>query len=583
MAFLTVISGPNYGRVYALNRDHCLLGRQPDCHIYDLFEDDTAVSRKHAKIAWQEGQYYVEDLKSQNGTLLNGRPVDRPLQLSDGDQLAICRVHFQFRRGSPSPADQIDVAATACTRFLDDPPSQYIQSKVSLSSSSLMNRSLEANAEVRVKALLGLLAKMSQSLELGAMLGNVLDALMQVFPHADRGFVGLQLKSDGPLTPAAVRHRGTKASTAIQVSRSIVEQVMAAREAILSTDAMDDPRFADSGSVANAKIRSVMCAPLIDTQNKVLGVVQIDSLHAGHAFQPEDLQLLADVAPQAVLAVQVWQLHQQSLKQAAMQRDLELAAQVQASLLPTGPPQVPKYEFFAFYRSAQKVGGDYYDYVELPDGRLAIAVADVSGKGIAAALIMAELMGELKCLLTSEPTAADVVRRVNISAARRGTGEKFITLVLAVLDPKEHQVTLVNAGHMDPLWRHANGTVEPVGAPYRRTALGIKEDEVYEEFRFQLLPGDSLTLFTDGITEAHIDGREMYREARLREALQRATGSVEEIGQAVLDDLAALVGSQDQSDDICLVCFGRSTAGTTIVTSRSAQTIQQRKRVRNQT
>ncbi len=117
----------------------------------------------------------------------------------------------------------------------------------------------------------------------------------------------------------------------------------------------------------------------------------------GNAFQAEDLQLLADVAPQAVLAVQVWQLHQQSLKQAAMQRDLELAAQVQASLLPAGPPQVPKYEFFAFYRSAQKVGGDYYDYVELPDGRLAVAVADVSGKGIAAALIMAELMGELKC------------------------------------------------------------------------------------------------------------------------------------------------------------------------------------------
>ena len=117
-----------------------------------------------------------------------------------------------------------------------------------------------------------------------------------------------------------------------------------------------------------------------------------------------------------------------------------------------------------------------------------------------------------------------------------------------------------------------------VGDEARGTALGIKDDEVYEEFRFSLQPGDSLTLFTDGITEAHITGREMYREARLREALERACGSVEEIGQAVLDDLAALVGSQDQSDDICLVCFGRAAAETTLMSRRSSETIVQRKK-----
>ena len=262
-----------------------------------------------------------------------------------------------------------------------------------------------------------------------------------------------------------------------------------------------------------------------------------------------------------------------------MQQDLVLAAQVQASLLPSGPPQVPRYEFFAFYRSAQKVGGDYYDYVELPDGRLAVAVADVSGKGIAAALIMAELMGELKCLLTSIPSAAEVVQRVNYSAARRGPGEKFITLVLAVLDPR--------AAPGDAGQRRAHGSAlaacqwqrgvgRRISAAARRWAS--RRTRTYEEFRFQLQPGDSLTLFTDGITEAHIDGREMYREARLREALERASGSVEEIGQAVLDDLAALVGSQDQSDDICLVCFGRSAAVATIAVKRSAETIQQRRR-----
>jgi serine phosphatase RsbU (regulator of sigma subunit) len=322
-----------------------------------------------------------------------------------------------------------------------------------------------------------------------------------------------------------------------------------------------------------------MCAPLVDAQDNVLGVMQIDSLHVGKPFQAADLELLADVAPQASLAVQVWQLHQHSLDQAALERDLELAAEVQASLLPKGPPDVPGYEFFSFYRSAKKVGGDYYDYVPLADGRLAVAVADVSGKGIAAALIMAELMGELKCLLLSEPSPAGVLRRVNRSIVRRGVEEKFITMVLAVLDPEKHEVTLVNAGHMAPLRRHANCEVERIGEEARCAALGIHEDEEYREFTFSLQRGDSITLYTDGIIEAYIADKELYREARLRESLQRAGGSVEEIGQQVLDDLAALVGSRDQSDDICLVCFGRCGAEATVI-AQAGETIQQRSRTK---
>jgi serine phosphatase RsbU (regulator of sigma subunit) len=150
-------------------------------------------------------------------------------------------------------------------------------------------------------------------------------------------------------------------------------------------------------------------------------------------------------------------------------------------------------------------------------------------------------------------------------------------MVLAVIDPVHHEVTLVNAGHMAPLWRHADGQVESVGEQARRTALGIRDDETYEEFKLQLKQGDSLTLFTDGITEARIKGPERYREFRLREALESASGSVEDIGQHVLDDLAALVGSQDQSDDICLVCFGRVGAPATLIATLG-ETIQQRKR-----
>ena len=144
--------------------------------------------------------------------------------------------------------------------------------------------------------------------------------------------------------------------------------------------------------------------------------------------------MLASVASQAAIAVDNAQLHENALKQQAVERDLELAHKVQRGLLPARPPQLAGYHFFDFYEPANQVGGDYYDYIELPGGRLAVVLADVSGKGVSAALLMAKLSGEVRYCLASEPTPAAAMNRINASFSRSGWDDRFVTFVLAVLD-----------------------------------------------------------------------------------------------------------------------------------------------------
>ena len=204
----------------------------------------------------------------------------------------------------------------------------------------------------------------------------------------------------------------------------------------------------------------MMCAPLVDSDGNSLGVIQIDTLDQRQRFQQDDLDVLASIASQAAIAVDNAQLHETALRQQAMERDLELAHKVQRGLLPAAPPPLPGYHFFDFYEPANQVGGDYYDYVELPDDRLAVVVGDVSGKGVSAALLMAKLSGEVRYCLASEPTPAAAMSRINASFSRSGWQDRFVTFVLAVLDVEKHELTLVNAGHMPPLLRQRQGAVE---------------------------------------------------------------------------------------------------------------------------
>jgi serine phosphatase RsbU (regulator of sigma subunit) len=343
----------------------------------------------------------------------------------------------------------------------------------------------------------------------------------------------------------------------MRISRTIVEEAVTSRKAILSADAATDERFGMAQSIADFSIRSMICAPMIDSDGVPMGVIQIDTLNQRSRFTDDDLEVLAGVASQAALSIDNAKMHQQMLSQQAMTRDLELARRMQRALLPSKPPEVPGYCFFDYYQSARQVGGDYYDYVELPGGRFAVIVGDVAGKGVSAALLMARLSSDVRFLLASEEDPAIAVQKINAGFANADWQDKFVTMIVAVVDPATHKLTLVNAGHMAPLLRANGGTVETIGEEAAGLPLGVTDDYPYEANHRDLAPGDFLTIFTDGFSEAMNSERELYGLERLTQEISSPALSVVDLGRHILEDVRKFVSGYAQSDDMCLACFGR--------------------------
>ena len=332
---------------------------------------------------------------------------------------------------------------------------------------------------------------------------------------------------------------------------------MASKEALLSADAAADQRFDMAESIVDYHIRSMMCAPLVNRDGISMGVIQLDTLDPRNRFRNDDLDVLVSVGCQAAFAVENAQLHEVAMHDQALRRELAMAHEVQRGFLPTCAPRIPEYDFFEFYESAHQLGGDYYDYIELPGGRLAVVVADVSGKGISASLLMAKLSAETRYCLASESTPAQAIARLNQAFCQDVWEDRFVTMVLAVLEPARHEVTIVNAGHLPPLLRHGSREVEALGEAEGGLPLGVVRDMDYAQSVLSLAPGDSLVLYTDGITEAMNVQEELYGPQRLLSLLRSEVDRASPLGRIILDDVKRFVGARSQSDDMCLTCFGR--------------------------
>ncbi|HEY1786289.1 MAG TPA: GAF domain-containing SpoIIE family protein phosphatase, partial [Pirellulales bacterium] len=413
------------------------------------------------------------------------------------------------------------------------------------------------NPEMKLRAMIEIAQNLARAVTLDEVLPKLLDSMFKIFTQADRGFIILRTMPDGPLIPKAIKCRHAELEDRVRISRTIVNQAMESKQALLSADAASDVRFEASQSIADLRIRSLMCAPLINGEGNALGVIQVDTTDQRQRFQKDDLDVLASIAAQAAIAVDNAQMHETALRRQSLERDLELAHKVQRGLLPAAPPRMADYHFFDFYESASQVGGDYYDYIDLPDNRLAIVLADVSGKGVSAALLMAKLSGEVRYCLASERTPAAALNRINAAFSRAGWDDRFVSFILAVLDRSRHEVTIVNAGHMPPLLRHSGGQVESVGDAEAGWLLGIDADFAYQQCSRPLAVGDSLTMFTDGISEAMNASGELYGLERLRAQIAAEGTGVSGVGRQILDDVRRFVGGRAQSDDMCLVSFGR--------------------------
>jgi phosphoserine phosphatase RsbU/P len=562
MAVLRALQGHTPGKILPLEGASVILGRHPAC---DIVLESASVSRQHARILNIDDDFYVEDLHSRNGTLLNGRNVVQRQLLAENDELGICDLSFVFHRHQPPEpgAARPTARGLANAVMIDDDQhtgASTIMSSLIVSTGSTGLR-LEVNPQAKLKALMEISQSLGRALGLAEVLPKLLDSLFAIFMQADRGFIVLRDPLTGRLVPKAIKHRRDDDTQTLRISRTIVGNVMKTKEAILSADAANDARFDMSESIVDFHIRSMICAPLVAGDGEALGVIQLDALDQRNRFRQDDLEMLVSVACQAAFAVENAQLHEIAMREQAIKRELAVAHEVQRGFLPTAAPQIPEYDFFEFYEPASQLGGDYYDYIDLPGGRLAVVVADVSGKGISASLLMAKLSAETRYCLASDSEPAQAVGRLNRVFCDSVWEDRFVTMVLAVLDPKRHEVTIVNAGHLPPLWRHGPKAVEPVAENETRLPLGVDRDVDYSAYTLPLSPGDSLVLYTDGITEAMNAAGDLYGSRRLLALLDSDVDRVGQLGRHILDDVKRFVGARPQSEDMCLTCFGRVKVG----------------------
>ncbi len=564
MAFLELVKGSSPGRRFDLDGELAIIGRSAEC---ELALDVPAVSRRHAAILQERGRFFVEDLHSRNGTLLNDQRVSQRTALRDGDRLVICDQEFRFYETDKSRGEDIGTLDASGVAELvdDDDTTQSSRASVvatfDVSGGSASWR-LSAKPEVKLAALLEISNNLGKTLSVQEILPKLLDSLFKIFVQADRGFVVMRAKTDGPLVPVAVKSRRSDDDERMRISRTIVEEAMKSKKAILSADAAMDERFGMSQSIADYSIRSMICAPMIGGDGQALGVIQIDTLNQRARFSDEDLEVLAGVASQAAVSIDNAKMHEQVIVQRAMQRDLELARRMQRTLLPSKPPQVPGYFFFDYYQAARQVGGDYYDYINLPGGRFAIIVGDVAGKGVPAALLMARLSADVRFALASEEDTARAVQQINETFVERDWHDRFVTMVAAVVNPRTNEMRTVNAGHMAPILRRRGGSVQEIGEEASGLPLGVLPGYEYHSHTYVLEPGDVVTIYTDGFSEAMNDQRQLYGLDRLKAQLSTPVGDVADFGQHILEDVSRFVDGFNQSDDMCLVCFGRVEEGS---------------------
>ena len=546
-------AGPRKGEKIPILADRTVLGRHPSC---DIVIPDSSVSRHHAAFIRDGERVLIEDLRSRNGTLVNGRRVAGQRLLSDRDEVSVGEHRMQFRIASRS--DTEDAPATGDADYLDS----HAGSSLIVSQMEMPRNADEdapgASAADQLRALFGINRAIGASLSLEEVLPRLLEGLFEIYTQADRGFVLLVDPDSGRLLLRGKKIRGTRQEGPPRLSVSVLDTVLATRRAILSNDLQSDSRFDASQSIMSGWLRSVMCVPICRADGSVLGVVQLDATARGRGeFRGRDLEVLAGIAGAAAQAVEQALAHDERLLQAKLNRDLELAGDVQKALLPSKPPEIPGYEVFDFYEPARHVGGDYFNYVPLPDGRIAVVMADVSGKGVPAAMVMAVLSGDVKYCLAAEPDLGRAVTRINDSVCRSGWDERFATFVAAVLDPRTHRATLVNAGHLPAYVRDSEGGVTAIGPEQGGLPLGLAAEWEYRASEISIEPGMTLVFFTDGISEAMDVEDRLYGLERIEAQVGKPGGSPEEVGRRILADVERHTAGQSRSDDMCLVCVGR--------------------------
>jgi serine phosphatase RsbU (regulator of sigma subunit)/pSer/pThr/pTyr-binding forkhead associated (FHA) protein len=543
---LQVLCGPDAGRLYKLDGDVTIIGRNPDC---DIHLQPKSVSRRHAVIARRQEGFELGDTGSTRGTFVNGTRLTKPVLLKDGDTIQAGELLLRYS----SHAVQIQEG---------DSEQSTVYATINILTQSDLNLPV-VKPEAKLHALRLISQELGSTLQLNEVLDRVFDSLFAIFPRAERGFVLLKEPGGEGLVPELIRSR-TGPAGELTISKTVLNRVLDGGQAILCKDLPQE--FPESVSVSEHKIRSLMCAPLFDEHRQPVGIIQIDTRDGRGRFEQDDLDLLATVAGQISVAVQNAQLHKALVRQREIEQELQFARQVMQSLLPERPASVPGYDFWAYYEPARQVGGDYYGFIPIAPAepgpasiatRWAIAVGDVVGKGMPAALLSAKLSGEFKLLVHGDFEPARVVEQLNRQLDEGGGLDIYITFLLVILDVSRHHLSIVNAGHPCPLIRRKDGRVEEIGKSKSGLPLAIMSDFHYQVAETMLEPGETVVLYSDGVTDAADATPDGFGRERLCESIRTAAAGATATGEAIVQAVQRHVADQPQFDDITLVCLSR--------------------------
>ena len=406
---------------------------------------------------------------------------------------------------------------------------------------------------------LSILYRLSQtfnsSLDLDEVLNRVMDEVIAAM-RAERGFVMLH-DANGELAFHVARgiEQTTIEAPQFQVSQSVVKKAARSGMPILTADAQVDERFSMRQSVMIQGLRSILCVPLM-MKDKVTGVIYVDNRMQAGMFTQADLELLASIASTAAIAIENARLYQEAVEKGRLERELQVAREVQASLLPQEMPYLPGWEFAALWKPARQVAGDYYDFIPVWGGKLGLVIADVTDKGMPAALFMASTRSIARASLDRAASPDEGIIHVNQLICAETVHDMFVTLFYALLDEND-EIIYVNAGHNPPLRYNARQDTLTL---LTRTgmALGVEIDALYDQRSEILKRGDFIFLYTDGVTDAINSGGQEYGMQRLREVIWQQRGSpVKQMVAALEHSVQAFTETDSLYDDITILAARR--------------------------
>ena len=402
-----------------------------------------------------------------------------------------------------------------------------------------------------VRSLLDVTRRINAEVDPDAVLGTIVDSLVAVV-GADRGFLMLR-GDDGALRFTIARDRNGKPleEKKFKVSQGVVDEVAESGKTRLIDDAAASDTYNARMSIISLSLRTILCVPL-NTPGGVLGVIYVDSNAITRRFTEEDVPLIEAFAAQAAATLERVRLQRAESERDKMAAQLAVASEIQKTFLPSEFPDRPGVTGAVASVAALEVGGDFYDVIALPGGRTGVMVGDVSGKGVPGALFGARIMSDVRYQALLKDDVAATLTAINEIVAERATRGMFVTFCYAVLDPESKVVEFGNAGHLPPIVRHPDGTLEEWGQP-AGMPLGILPDVRYEAGRRQLAVGETLLILSDGLADAEGAKGERFGDGRVRNTLTAAVGDPASLVDGLLQATAAFTGQRPQADDQTLL------------------------------